>query len=94
LEQGFNVPLVSELSDNYVKWLSVFENLKQQKAGLIGKPSSWLIKSGDYTILNQLQIPYMEIPLEELNSLLQEEESLADEIWDKASSQVSRKRKS
>ncbi|MGB4453449.1 MAG: hypothetical protein WBI80_03655 [Coprothermobacter proteolyticus] len=86
LEQGFNVPLVSELSDNYVKWLSVFENLKQQKAGLIGKPSSWLIKSGDYTILNQLQIPYMEIPLEELNSLLQEQESLADEIWDKASS--------
>jgi len=28
----------------------------------------------------------MEIPLEELNSWLQEEESLADEIWDKASS--------
>lgn len=86
LEQGLNIPLISELTDNYIKWLTIFEDLKQQKAGLIGKPSSWLIKSGDYTILNQLQIPYVEIPLEELNSLLQEENVLADDIWNKASS--------
>lgn len=84
LEHGMDVPLISELSDSYVKWLGIFENLKKQNAGIIGKPSSWLIKSGDYTILNQLEIPYVEIPLEELNALLQEDVEVADRVWNGA----------
>ncbi|WP_018962625.1 hypothetical protein [Coprothermobacter platensis] len=86
LEHNLNVPLISELSDTYIQWLSILENLKKQNVGLIGKPSSWLIKSGDYTILNQLNIPYMEIPLEELNALLQEDQALANQVWENATS--------
>ncbi|NPV88208.1 hypothetical protein HPY42_01595 [Coprothermobacteraceae bacterium] len=84
-EQGIPVFLISELDNIRLQWLRTLDSLRKEKAGIIGKPSDWLIKSGDTSILEELMVPYAFIPLEELSEHLTPDMDLAKEVMSRAS---------
>ncbi|PMQ01970.1 MAG: hypothetical protein CBR30_02975 [Dictyoglomus sp. NZ13-RE01] len=80
-EKGIKTILIPNPNENILNTLSVLDELKNKKVGIIGKPSDWLIKSGNYEILKEYNLIPIEISLSEVEEYLQEDEALAEKIW-------------
>ncbi|HOP95097.1 MAG TPA: hypothetical protein PL130_04925 [Dictyoglomaceae bacterium] len=80
-EKGIKTILIPNITEDIIKTLKVIDELKNQKIGIIGKPSDWLIKSGSYDILKELHLIPIEIPLSEVEKYLEEDNSLTEKIW-------------
>ncbi|MGB9858217.1 MAG: hypothetical protein ACPLKX_08870 [Dictyoglomaceae bacterium] len=83
-EKGIETILIPYPDEKVMKTLKVIDELKGKRIGIIGKPSDWLIKSGNYEILKELGLNIVEIPLSEVQENLQENIDLAEKIWNQA----------
>uniref|UniRef100_A0A7C4JQS6 Fucose isomerase n=2 Tax=Pseudomonadati TaxID=3379134 RepID=A0A7C4JQS6_9BACT len=80
-EKGIKTILITKPNENIMNILKVLDEFKNKKVGIIGKPSDWLIKSGNYDVLKDFGLEPIEISLKEVEENLKEDPSLADKIW-------------
>jgi len=64
-----------------MKILKTLDEIKNKNIGIIGKPSDWLIKSGNYDILKEIGLNIIEISLTEVEENMEEDTELANKIW-------------
>ncbi|MGC8931302.1 MAG: hypothetical protein ACP5K6_07160 [Dictyoglomus sp.] len=81
-EKGIKTILITKPDENIMNVLRVMDELKNKKVGIIGKPSDWLIKSGNYDVLKELGLEPVEISLKEVEENLKEDPTLFDKIWE------------
>ncbi len=81
LEKGIKSILIPNPDEKVMRILKVLDELKGKKIGIIGKPSDWLIKSGDYKILKDFDLIPLDISLIEVEENLREDSLLSDRIW-------------
>ncbi|MFN3699591.1 MAG: hypothetical protein ACK4SU_05260, partial [Dictyoglomus sp.] len=81
LEKGIKSILIPNPDERVMRTLKVLDELKGKRVGIIGKPSDWLIKSGNYEILKDFGLIPLDIPLTEVEKNLREDPLLSDRIW-------------
>ncbi len=81
IEKGIKSILIPNPNERVMEILKVLDELKGKKIGIIGKPSDWLIKSGDYEILKDFDLIPLDISLKEVEENLKEDISLSEKIW-------------
>jgi len=83
-EKGIKTILIPNPEEKTMKVLKTIDEIRNKNIGIIGKPSDWLIKSGNYDVLKELGLNIIEISLPEVEENMEEDLELANKIWNLA----------